>query len=330
MKRLALLAACGAFWFMFGAASPAAADNGPHVLGAGVVADGCASCHRTHTAKAGNLLKDTQPGLCYTCHGTTGTGAKTDVQSGLGYSAETRGASAGALRGGGFEFALIDSGFPTGQSDKTVIPNVSSAVSGVVPVKAVSSATTSSHSVDGTSTAAWGNGPISATANAGAAIKLSCGSCHDPHGNGNYRTLKPLPSESGATVAIPIADGATKVYTTTNYWKVEDQNAPGFILNASKWCSTCHTRYLATTTAGLPQDMSRVDSGDAIYQYRHTSDKTTQGARGCIQCHVSHGSNASMGTLSGSFGNPDGTPAPGNSKLLRIDNRGTCLMCHKK
>lgn len=33
---------------------------------------------------------------------------------------------------------------------------------------------------------------------------------------------------------------------------------------------------------------------------------------------------------SGSVDNPDGTLAQNDSKLLRIDNRGTCGMCHKR
>ena len=44
---------------------------------------------------------------------------------------------------------------------------------------------------------------------------------------------------------VVIADNANKVYTTANYWQVEDTNAPAYIANVSAWCSTCHTRYLA-------------------------------------------------------------------------------------
>ena len=321
MRRLILLAACSGVWFMFGAA-PASADNGPHKQGWDRGTYSCASCHRGGT----------QPGICYSCHSSTGSGAKTDVQGGVGYGDVTRATPARALRGGGFQFAVIDSANPTGQTDTLAVPPVSSSVSGVVPVKAVGSATTSSHTVDGTTGMAWGN-VTTGTANAGSAISLRCGSCHDPHGNGKYRILKTLPRESLATVAVPIADATTKVYTTANYWKVDDTNAPAFIANVSAWCSTCHTRYLASLdSAGLLTSARRshFDTGDAVYRYRHTSDGKTQGGKSCIQCHVSHGSNASMGTNSGSVGNPDGTLAPDDSKLLRIDNRGTCSMCHKR
>ncbi len=53
-----------------------------------------------------------------------------------------------------------------------------------------------------------------------------------------------------------------------------------------------------------------------------------------MQCHVAHGSNAQMpGAISGSIPDPqlpNTTPVAGTSpsSLLRVDNRGTCIMCH--
>lgn len=319
IRRLLILAGGGTILFMLGVA-PAAADNGPHVQNAGVVADGCATCHRVHTAKVGALLKEAQPALCYTCHGSTGTGAATDVVSGLGYASATRlPATPGALRGGGFSFALIDSAVPTGQTVATTNAN------GVVPVKAAGAAVTSTHEVTGATVLSWGNGAINAVATAGTSIQLRCGSCHDPHGNGNYRTLRSIPTQSGgASTPIVEAVATVKTYTTANFWKVDDVNTAGYIANVSAWCTTCHTRYLANTGAGS------TTSGDAIYTYRHISTGTTQGSASCVQCHVAHGSNASMGTYSDAVSNPDGTVATGDSRLLRINNRGTCQMCHNR
>jgi predicted CXXCH cytochrome family protein len=312
--------------FMFGcvvslltAASPAAADNGPHVKGAGVIADSCASCHRVHTAAAPRLLKEPQTTLCFTCHGAAATGANTDVVDGVGYSGAGRTGTSGALRGGGFSYALIGSGSPEGNG-----------YLGEVPVRGVGAAVTSTHSIDESEQIAWGNGAISGEANYGKVIPLRCGSCHDPHGNGNYRILRPMPKEAverpkGSTEGdVTIPDATTKVYTTQNYWEVEDLNAPGFIANISAWCATCHTRYLSTSGGG------KTDSGDAVYAFRHRSDQTSQGSASCVQCHVSHGSNASMGTYSAGVSNPNGSSAGADSRLLRIDNRGVCQMCHSK
>ena len=136
------------------------------------------------------------------------------------------------------------------------------------------------------------------------ATKLECTACHDPHGNGQYRILRPVPTDSGYTAilagqttpGIVIKDTANKVYTTTNYWIAGDPNAvadtgtttilgatsildptpmaedarqrrvSSFQANVAAWCTTCHTRYLA------PSNSYKTNSGDAIFTYRHTGD----------------------------------------------------------
>lgn len=112
MRRLALLATGGALWlFLF--VVPVFADGGPHVLtnnnGTAGLAGDCAACHRAHTAQAANLLKEEMPGLCLSCH--NGTGATVDVVDGFQYVPDTDGTPTagvlGALRGGGFSYALI-------------------------------------------------------------------------------------------------------------------------------------------------------------------------------------------------------------------------------
>jgi mono/diheme cytochrome c family protein len=66
------------------------------------------------------------------------------------------------------------------------------------------------------------------------------------------------------------------------------------------------------------------DSGDAIYKFRHP----TRSNRTCTECHVTHGSNAAMpGTFSANAPYPNGVVSP-SSRLLKIDNRGTCQACH--
>ncbi len=336
VRRRALLVGSGVGMLVFGAllfealllgALPAAADNGPHVNGTGVLTDSCAGCHRLHTAKTDSLTITPQPQLCYTCHGNTGTGAATDVEDGVA-------ADGGALRGGGFKYALIDAANWSGAT--TNFRNTT----GLVPAldNGRREPVTSSHSVDGADALAYGNGPVSTTASTGTTIQLRCGSCHDPHGNGNYRVLRPIPLQSGAggAVAVPETAGAPKVYTTSNYWQATDANEPNFIANVAAWCSTCHTRYLA------PADSGAKDSGDAVFAYRHRSDSTLPGRPSCIQCHVAHGTNATVaappndphppGSISTQVAHPDertGGPLPGGgSRLLRIKDQDTCRMCH--
>lgn len=354
----------------------AQADNGPHIstaataasaINTAVGADGCAACHRVHTAKSadGMLLKTTtQKELCYTCHGTTGSGAVTDVQGGVGFDGTDR-----ALRGGGFEKAMIDSDAGTAQyaeGSHGLRPTLQK-----VPVLTTSAVTTSSHSIDGSPQTIWGNGAISATVNVGAAgVELECGSCHDPHGNRNFRILRPVPNDAEyeITAAIPavmdtsvppveitpavpavmgpvdgvkIPDQPTKKYTTADYWQTLAPGVPavsgktglpvaspdGFIANISDWCLTCHTRYEGKSGA------RSTPSGDAVYMYRHTTAKIdVNGTRNCITCHVAHGSNAAMAGASSRVEMPGGAvPTTGNasdSRLLRMDGRGVCVMCH--
>jgi predicted CXXCH cytochrome family protein len=329
MRRSALFVVGCALSLFIGVA-PAAADNGPHMKGAGPVADTCAACHRAHTAQGEYLLKSPEETLCFTCHGSGGTGANNDVVDGVGYSGSNRsGGKAGALRGGGFEFALIDSASPTATYD----PVTGRLVSANIPVRADLAPVTSTHSTNSSAQTAWGNGAISATANYGKTIPLNCANCHDPHGNGNYRILRDIPEESGATTGVTIADTDTKVYTTDNYWQTWDTNAPQFRYQVAQWCTTCHTRYLAGSKS------YKTNSGDAVFTYRHRSEyaqadyesSPTKARPNCIQCHVSHGSNATMGERSSSVAFPDGSAGPsGDSRLLRVNNRGTCQVCHHK
>ena len=377
MKRLLLLGAGSALMFTMGGVGPAAADAGPH--GSTQVAAGdtalvsiagggrCASCHRAHTAKAEYLLKDSQPALCYTCHG--GSAASLDVIDGVNNDDSL------ALRGGGFEFALINGATATKTMGPATVPDPITGItprqshSATAPAGTVPAVVTSRHQIDGTTSGTmWGNGAVSAAVNPGkAGVTLECGSCHDPHGNGNYRILKPIPNDSGAAVAVNIPDAITKVYTTTDYWLVGDPNVPlvkggvapaagtpdGYVANIAAWCTTCHTRYLAGSGSYKTPLTDAAGVVDATFTYRHRSESGKANSPNCIQCHVSHGTSANMTSRAATFTAPDGlvptakggvatpytdhagvaqpgtsgTPA-GTSRLLRVDNRGTCVMCH--
>jgi len=396
LRRLAILIAGGAVWLIL-AAVPALADGGPHVSTinngtAGISADSCAGCHRAHTAQAEYLLVEEVPALCLTCHGSTGAGATTDVMSGIQYELsaianEVRGtAILGALRSGGFAEARIGSGNAArlAYTSGTHVRQL-----GMVPVLDAGQAVTSTHMdiTDPTSAIAWGNGPISGSANPGGTTTLNCTSCHNPHGNGQYRILNPIPGGDApatggtmtvATVPAPVTDAPLPAAgDTRNYTVIQQKGTQGtdssYLLYASQvvtggyadnvgdylhrrvpwnsgtgandapngqpangtfngvaqtafndqinlWCAQCHTRYNAASGSW------GASSGDAIFNYRHptTSNKP------CTTCHVSHGSNAQMtGVYSATMEYPGGAVAPvGDSRLLKVDNRGTCQACH--
>jgi predicted CXXCH cytochrome family protein len=293
-------------------ARDASADAGPHVAtGSDPAPDKCAGCHRIHTGQNDMLLKQasTTMDFCYSCHGNGGPGSDLAVQEGTYYGAITPGAPYGGkpasttqgLRAGGFDSARInstDAGFEQ------------------IGVLGATQTVTSWHSADGTVTGTmWGNGAINS--GAGPSYALECTSCHDPHGNGQYRILRPIPVGSGAAAVTVTDEAAPKGYSTTNYFSV----GPVSGVQISAWCSACHTRYLSSSTAS---------SGDTIFSNRHRSD----GSLGttCIKCHAAHGTNAeASGAYSSSVGYPgggSGSTSTAESRLLKMNNRGICLKCH--
>ena len=391
----ALVGALALAAWLFLAVMPAAADGGPHIASenAGVTSltsDSCAGCHRVHTAQGAMLLKVAEESLCASCHGASGLGATTDVEGGLQYglgSGDVRGGTvAGALRSGGFVEAQIGSDDPTRISyPRSFLGAAITMQSTEVRVRAAPQQVTSAHiAFDGTgitsNDVAWGNGGLNS--GPGPAFTTTCTSCHNPHGNGNYRILVPVPSDGtgplveAASVnvsdaALPVGTDAagTRNYTVKwgrtladvvdetypgggtgetggDYWRdwlpwdgvpgwngssvtppsgVEGDrpmyvpggtNLNGFRGQITAWCAACHTRYSGVTGASN-------DSGDDLFTYKHDV-----GLSECTQCHVAHGSNADMpGRYSSTFTYPNDAVSA-SSRLLKIDNRGTCQACH--
>lgn len=324
----------------------ALADFGPHGGYTGTnTPDGCAACHRAHTAQGAMLLKsDSVTALCTSCHGTAAAGAQTNVIDGV-YAEGVNdpggnGTGGGGLRAGGFVNTVMNTNF-----------------SGT----ATSHAAVSGHKVEGmTGTVAgtvWGYGPISATANQGVAnVTLECTDCHNPHGNSgpngaaSYRVLRSAAFVFGSPSPAPtstawVEDTATKSYTINGgsegvpnnyFYDGMDSYAPNnhytikgtvpdpdstaspqatmtLSQEISYFCIQCHSRYSAKSPD------FQTDSGDAVFHYRHSS----RGASlNCLTCHVSHGSSADSTALAQS------ASLQGDGAMLRLDNRGVCANCH--
>ena len=232
MRRWTLLLAGAALW-LFLAAIPALADGGPHVAAvnngsSSLTADSCAGCHRAHTASAPKLLNTAEEDLCLTCHGAQSSGATTDVMTGVQYVsgaqhdvAASAGTQLGALRNGGFNQARIGDPF------RYTIDNGGSATrKAKVQVSATAKDVTSAHITmpDVNNLVqpgkAWGNGTNGS--GVGPTVTLGCTSCHNPHGNGNFRILRSFgTTESGIPTGINAAWTASLVdagvVTTTTY-----------------------------------------------------------------------------------------------------------------
>jgi predicted CXXCH cytochrome family protein len=288
-----------------------------------VGADGCSRCHRANTTRATFLPNTGQSGLCLTCHGPLAGGSTTDVVDGVGYGVggtQVRdGVSApGALRAGGFEYALIGTAAATRET--YLCGSAVKVRNQVIPVLAASQVSTSRHGLTSGTGNASDSSPLGSAT--GAAVTLECDSCHDPHGNSSYRILRPSPAGSGTSTAaggVTIPDATVKVYTTTNYWLSGDAGVPvvvnaveagsvvpdGFSASIARWCTTCHQQAHLDTTVKMVG--------------------TT-----CATCHVAHGSNANgVGAGSSPVRQPDDLATPCRSSLLRIDSNQTiCLMCH--
>ena len=137
---------------------------------------------------------------------------------------------------------------------------------------------------------------------------------YDPTGAANFTNfyLKPDPMNTGW-----VGTGATAYCALTN--------ATGAM---TAWCVQCHTRYNGHSAQGT-SSLNAQTPVDATFMYKHGTTRV-----GCMQCHVSHGSNRVMtpGTASADVAWPgDGfVPGTGNddSRLLKVNNRGTCQLCH--
>jgi predicted CXXCH cytochrome family protein len=476
VRRWTLLLAGAALW-LFLAAIPALADGGPHVAAtnsgvSSLTADGCAGCHRAHTATGPYLLNAAgDEALCLTCHGAAGPGATTDVMTGVQYAPVSAtdgtrtGTQLGALRNGGFDQARI--GDPFRIAGTVANSEGRYSVYGKVQVSNTTGDVTSAHlemAANGLNQPgkAWGSGANGT--DAGPAVTISCGSCHNPHGNGQYRILNPIDGTavtgmnarwtaaiygvgggtyrtiashglligdtvtiagnsnsslngtalvvkavanttftvtsittgdgSGGTVTrvggVKVTDAANTANATRNYTVIQTPTGLGYTLLASQaaafsatsgdylhyrvpwdatsgssnydapngipaatttvsgfgeqitaWCTACHTRYYARSQptdasggTGAAYNTARPGASDgtfsatkdSVFTYQHRTNGSS--GRGCVTCHVSHGSNAVMnGTFSSTFTYPDGT-ASASSRLLKVDNRGTCQLCH--
>lgn len=274
--------------------------------------------------------------FCTTCHGISAAGADTDIVSGVYDNPQGQNGTFGmALNSGGFE-----------------------KVGG-----ATSKATTSTHSVDGTTYPIFGNSGRNT-------IALSCTSCHDPDGSSNYRILKDIvngkdvsgfvaSNEPGFEDSLSEDENVYKNYvpnyTTANYKTPTDLSK-----GIAGWCAACHDNYKSDTYEVDPKNGRKhyyYTDSEGKRRYRHainvpignnpsgntvtdlplakasasTSDSDPSNLVTCLTCHRAHGTDAEMSEraqVEPTKSSP--SSGPGQSALLRLDNRGVCQNCHKR
>jgi predicted CXXCH cytochrome family protein len=325
--RLGAATAIAAGTALFLAAIPALADGGPHVKtvnngSSTLTADSCAGCHRAHTAQGALLLTTDEEALCLTCHGTLGTGATTNVEDGVQYTAVNNGTYGGdtgpvlgALRGGGFVHARIDSS-NAARVLTCVDKSTSCRLGELAKVRALAAGApvTSAHlnlPENGLSLpqVAWGNGAVSLTENVGPTVILGCASCHNPHGNGNYRILNPIPApevSSGtftpvASPGVSVTDGTLPGATdgARNYTIIQTQGGTGTLL-ASQAATAAGT---AGATSGdywhrtVPWNTNQSSSNTAYWDAPNGNPATFNGQINawCATCHSRYTTSAISG-----------------------------------
>ncbi len=287
----------------------ASANGGPHG-GYTATTDACASCHRAHTASGPQLLIEASTyDLCISCHGSTGSGANTNVDD--GYYLSSRDDS-----GGDYDHGAANT------PDNAPLLGGGFVNYGGAPV-------TSVHDADGTTDQTWGqNASDRGVQTALADGNLSCASCHDPHGSANYRIIQE--TINGAAVSVAQVDeGAAKDYDTEQ-WGAGQSNV----------CAACHGAYHKTAAGqGSTLDGSTYTHRvDMSYAYGGNNNPETVGMGGytlplaesgtndtvvCQTCHLPHGTAVTMTALAQG-------PNTADSALLRLDNRGVCEVCHQK
>jgi predicted CXXCH cytochrome family protein len=222
---LALLFA-GAFIWLFLAAIPALGDGGVHVAPdnsgySTLTSDNCAGCHRAHTAQGPYLTKTaTVEALCLSCHGAASTGATADVMTGIQYALNGSGARdavvLGSLRNGGFDQARMDGSNPARYTylRTATDPSFRATVRATAAVAVTSAHLALPENGLIPKDVAWGNG--AAGSGAGPTVEIECTSCHNPHGNGQYRILNTLPAATGTGFVDPVQIPIASASATTN------------------------------------------------------------------------------------------------------------------
>lgn len=299
VRRLALLLAGGALWLIL-AASAAYADGGPHQLAvnsgtAGLSGD-CAACHRAHTAQAADLLKAAMPGLCLTCH--DGTGATTNVVDGVQYVPDGSGNPTsgvlGALRGGGFEYALID----TANASRMTYSRAGGALVTFASAPASGSVTLTWPAVPSIS---FAGGALTFNATDSAATIQTAantlfGTSTEYSGSTAAGNMSSLPA--GGANAIVTKTATTVVFTWHNDFRIVrvplpalTTNTTGILITLSDTTTVSATAHVGVLATGQP--VTSVHEGTGTVWGNGPQGQGNAGATGvaleCTGCHNPHG-----------------------------------------
>ena len=280
--------------------------------------DLCQNCHVTHSALGPRLITEVNTDrLCITCH--DGTQSKYDVLRGKYRGPESLDVSEDPDRS--TWYASI--GGPYGSFEtQTVIEEA------YVP--------TSRHDLNIYHYAATGNNiEVFDTAES----RLSCASCHDPHGSENYRSLRENMRVSNDPTEPLIK---TEAYAVT-YAAYEKTT---YVSGAVEFCGACHSDFnqgagSSRTALTTTQQPGMKLSTSSMHMFMHPVNIEAKyvtnadvaipasvylpyenGKIICQTCHFSHGT-----TMEGTHIRRDGFPS---TVLKRFNEDDGCEDCHDK
>ena len=238
----------------------------------------CSVCHSMHTANNRKLLiYAEETDLCYSCHGPDGANRASFPNAPIVWKGDEP-PTPGAWDGTAGSFGAFNN------------PTTGGSIA-------------SHHMIDKTDSPAPG----------GTTTTHHCGTCHDPHGNDNYRLLRPdVNGASGISVAATTDANGKKVY----------------ISGISSFCVACHTAYAQiggtggdgyqrhpVSLPGAPQSLSAQEMTNLSTSTYEPKAQVESGGVMCLSCHFAHGSPS--------------------YKMLRMQSYTSsqselCQQCHKK
>ena len=268
----------------------------------------CAGCHTMHNSQDGALVDTANPnGNAYLLNNGNATDTCLQCHAGYGQFAD------GAGFGPGGDFAWVTKTFTWSAHGHTSTSEGDSHGHNVIsPAYGIAQ--------DATLTTAPG-GDFQAQ-------YLRCTSCHDPHGNQNFRLLYSNgtgPVYNGGNYAFsapaPVALGNSR-NTLTDAGKETDLHHTVYKSGMSDWCANCHTNFHSDNTTNFVHPIGELGSTvAATYNAYVSSDNLTGGTA----------ATAYMGLVPFEAVNADlGLVDPGNySQGPTGVDEVMCLSCHR-
>jgi predicted CXXCH cytochrome family protein len=145
-----------------------------------------------------------------------------------------------------------------------------------------------------------------------AKVPLTCGDCHDPHGNSNYRLLRSRLQWNGLNAAIN--------FTATLVQRGTPQETVIYGGGSVQLCAACHVDY-AQHAGGQFSGGTRHSVNVKVDDKHFSADLPLEnGQVVCLTCHYAHGTRVTN------------TPGSGldqmSTALKRRGDWGMCSQCH--